>query len=346
MSFWPSLPGVSVVRRPPENLDPADESLFAHEYRKAFGPVEVVLGDWDSTADGLLVSSGGVAVEPRWFQSGHLPGGLSGLKVRTKGLLAWSRPRHPVPGGRLPLVVTDEFSNGYFHWVADTLPKLWWLRDRLDEVLLVLPWFAEKYPYMAESLALWPSVRTALVPPGTRARLGSSVLVPALAPTGNYRPDLMAGLAADWRRFVGAVAPYKKLYVSRAKAPWRKVRNEDEVWPSLEALGFERVFLEDWSFADQVKLLAETQVLVSNHGAGLTNLLFMPEGTQVVEVRLRGDRANNCYYSLANAVGVHYSYLLAEPADTSGSGPDSHTADVTVDPVALTAVVRKLTMHP
>jgi hypothetical protein len=346
MSSWPSLAAETVVRRPPVNLDPADTPLFAHELTKYFGPVAVLEGAWDSTADGMLLAPGSFRVEPRWFQAGQRPGGTTGLKVGVKGLLAWTKPRRPVSAGRVPLVVTDEFTNGYFHWVADTLPKLWWLRDRLHEVNLVLPWFATKYRYMAESLALWPQVQTTVVPQGTRARLDGASLVPALAPTGNYRPDLMAGLAADWRRFVGAAAPFRKVYVSRAKAPWRKVRNEDEVRAALGAQGFERVFFEDLAFADQVKLMAETQLLVSNHGAGLTNLLFMAPGARVVEVRLRGDAANNCYFSLASAVGVDYAYLLADPADQSPAGTDSHVADLVVDPVALTALVRTLSVHP
>lgn len=346
MRTWPSLGVETVVRRPPVNLDPADAPLFAHEFSKDFGAVEVAEGDWDSTADGMLLAPGSFRVEPRWFQAGRLPTGVSGLKVRVKGVLAWTQPRRPVPVGRVPLVVSDEFTNGYFHWVADTLPKLWWLRDRLKDVNLVLPWFATRYRYMAESLALWPGVATTVVAPGTRAHLKGAALVPAVAPTGNYRPDLMVGLAADWRRFVGAAEPHRRVYVSRAKAPWRKVRNENAVWAALEAQGFERVFFEDLGFADQVRLMAETQVLVSNHGAGLTNLLFMAAGTTVVEVRLRGDAANNCYYSLASAVGVDYAYLLADPADQAPRGADSHVADLVVDPVALTALITTLTVHP
>jgi len=340
MSSWPSLPAVTVERRPPASLVQGDEGLFAHEYQKSFGPVTVQMGSWDSTDQGMLLRPHSPWVESAWFQSG-LPRGLAGLKVRAKGLLALAQPRRPVGGGLTPLVVTDEFSNGYFHWLADGLPKLWWLRDKLDRVNLILPAFARRFAYMTESLAPWPQLTTTVVDPAVRSGLTGAVLVPSLAPTGNYRPELMAGLAAEWRGFTSPAAPFRRVYISRAKAPWRKIRNEDEVWAVLEAQGFERVFLEDLPFAAQVKLVAETQTLVSNHGAGLTNLMFQVPGTQVVEIRLRGDAANNCYYSLASAVGVDYHYLLADPAV---GGTDSHTADLKVDAAALTTLVRNLTL--
>jgi capsular polysaccharide biosynthesis protein len=262
--------------------------------------------------------------------------------VRTKGRIARYLHRREVPHlapGTRPLVITDEFSNGYFHWLADALPKLWWIQERMDEFTLILPSFAKKFRYMGESLALWPGLSVLIVEENRRTVLHNALVLSSLAPTGNYRPALVTGLGQSWRAFLKVPAPHRRVYVSRQKAPWRKLRNEDEVWHSLASKGFERVFLEDLSFFDQVRLLAETQVLVSNHGAGLTNLLFMTPGTRVLEIRLRGDAANNCYFSLASACSVDYFYLLADPVPGKR---DSHTADLIVDPVALGRVLESM----
>jgi capsular polysaccharide biosynthesis protein len=340
MTEW-ALPEERVVRTAPKNLVPEDLPLFQHEWEKSFGASVATVGNWDMTSDGLLLAPGSSRVAGLSFQ-GSRPKGRAGWKVRAKGLR--SRWFHPLarPGlaeGTRPLVVTDEFSNGYFHWIADALPKLWWVGDRLGEFTLILPAFARKYRYMAESLALWPGLRTFVLGENQRTALPNAVVLPALAPTGNYRPSTVAGLGQAWRTRLGTGAPWRKVYVSRQKAPWRKVHNEVAVWPLLEARGFERVFLEDLPFEAQVRLLAETKVLVANHGAGLTNLLFMVPGTRVLEVRMRGDAANNCYFSLASAVGLEYFYLLADPV---AGQVDSHTADVIVDPAALGRVLEAL----
>lgn len=326
-----------VVRRPPPvNLLPEDTALFAHEFEKAFSETAPSEGSWDYTGEGLLLKPRTGRVDVRSFQSGW-PAGLAKNKVWLKGLLyRSSQPRRLVTParGRRFLVITDEFSNGYFHWVTDGLPKLALLGSRLAEFDLVLPAFTHKFGYMLQSLAAWPELHYQVVEAKIRSALTDAVVLPALAPTGNYRPESILALGEVWRKTVQPQAPFRRLYVSRAKAPWRKIHNEAEVKQLLQRHGFETVTLEDLDFAGQVKLLAETKTLVSNHGAGLTNLLFQTPGTQVLEIRQRGDAHNNCYYALAAAAGVTYAYVLADPVR---AGEDTHTADITVDLKALEA---------
>lgn len=338
----PKLPSEVVERPLPSGLRPGDEELFRHEQRLTLGPVEPYHLDADFLPWGVLVAPGTARPLAAAFQHG-VPGGRAGAKVC---LRAWEArllfPRlSAVPTeGRTPLVVTDEFSNGFFHWVADVLPKLVWLTDHLDRYELILPAYCLRFPYVEESLALWPALRWRIVESRTRTALGSALAVPALAPTGNYRPALMRALGQAWRLRVGPTIPRRSVYVSRAHAPWRKISNEDAVWAALEARGFERVFLEELTFSEQVRLAAETKVLVSNHGAGLTDMVFMVPGTRVLEIRLAGDRHNNCYYSLAAALALEYTYLLADPVDGRRS---AHVADLRVD---VDALLRTLEVRP
>ncbi len=59
-------------------------------------------------------------------------------------------------------------------------------------------------------------------------------------------------------------------------------------------------------------------------------MLFMREGQQVLELRRRGDAHNNCYFTLASAMGHDYYYLLCD-----GSSANTFDADFTVDIAAL-----------
>jgi capsular polysaccharide biosynthesis protein len=67
--------------------------------------------------------------------------------------------------------------------------------------------------------------------------------------------------------------------------------------------------------------MSETEVLVSIHGAALTNMMFMPQGGKILELipykngladfsfsrlSLRHDR---CYVELARVMGHTYNYL-------------------------------------
>ena len=74
-----------------------------------------------------------------------------------------------------------------------------------------------------------------------------------------------------------------KVYISRGKARVRRVINEREVVSILKDRGFHTVLLEDYPFEQQVKIMMNARYAVSNHGAGLTNMLFMASGSSVFD---------------------------------------------------------------
>jgi hypothetical protein len=81
-------------------------------------------------------------------------------------------------------------------------------------------------------------------------------------------------------------------------------------------------------------------MLIGNHGAGLTHACWMLPGTALFELRRQGDSANNCYYSLAGALGIRYYYLMCKAADERKA---THAADLVVDPALLEAELAALT---
>lgn len=92
----------------------------------------------------------------------------------------------------------------------------------------------------------------------------------------------------EWirERFVGkgAVRRGRRIYVSRRLAATRRASNEAEVVALLSSKGFEVIVLEELSFAAQVELFAECEVIVAAHGAGLANVVFSPPGCTVIEI--------------------------------------------------------------
>ena len=65
-----------------------------------------------------------------------------------------------------------------------------------------------------------------------------------------------------------------KIYVSRRKSS-RGPSNELEVENELRALGFEILFPEELSFAQQVFVFSNASFLIGPHGAGLTNICLL-----------------------------------------------------------------------
>ena len=92
--------------------------------------------------------------------------------------------------------------------------------------------------------------------------------------------DLQRRIAAKYSRFRGP--RNKRLLVAR-RGPTRMIDNIGAVEGFLNQHGFETVYLEGMTVADQVMLFQQAEFIVGPHGAGLSNLLFCEPGTKVIE---------------------------------------------------------------
>ncbi|MCI5048279.1 MAG: glycosyltransferase family 61 protein [Aquisalinus sp.] len=103
--------------------------------------------------------------------------------------------------------------------------------------------------------------------------------------------------------------PWRKVYLHRDGAKWRNLDNADEVRQLMQSAGFEVFTPQQDNFLEQVRLISETRLLASAHGAALTNLLFMPEGGRVIEF-FPEDFAISCYLAAARFMGHDHSSVI------------------------------------
>jgi capsular polysaccharide biosynthesis protein len=322
------LPAERVVRSLPSNIKTGDETLFEHELVRDFDPMEAIAKEQvELLPNGYLVS--GTRLLPESFT--RPPIGSVALKRWLKMMICRSTAKTTQSIGKA-LFATDEFSNGFFHWIGDVLPRLEaGATPEIRQRTFLVPAMA-MFPYVSPSLEPYGFSSVAMASWRETIRCGELLIITQAAPTGNYRPSLMKSLRKRFRDHFGVGPAQRKLYVSRTRAARRRVANEDHVAAVMNRHGFEQVFLEDLSFAEQVRRVGSASVLVGNHGAGLANMTWMLPGTTVLELRLRGDRLNNCYFSLASALDIRYRYLLCSAA---GSSRSAHQADVVVDAAEL-----------
>ncbi len=123
--------------------------------------------------------------------------------------------------------------------------------------------------------------------------------------SGQDHAEVDRWLADTFRASLGVKAsePTRRIYVSRRGAE-RRVTNEDEVEAMLAKHGFETFISERASLREHAEVLGQAKAVVATHGAGLTNLLFVPAGATVVEMIPRHLMHNSfVYWSMANAMG-------------------------------------------
>jgi capsular polysaccharide biosynthesis protein len=256
-------------------------------------------------------------------------GGSSSLLVDT--LLRAVRDRH-IParvGSDLELTVptasfVSAWSQGFFHWVADYLPRVRGLEVYAAET--------GTYPeiLIAENAPSWQreSLRIIGVPDdkivkwtGDRVR-AKRFIVPSLPRhTDSDKPPwgwTQSPQALKWtrNRILSKLGLSQRnenrILITRRGAESRRFYNEDSVIAALEQYGFEPVVLSNLPFREQVRLFAHAEAIVAPHGAGLINTIY---GSNLRIMELFGEYVNACYYTLAGGFGHIYRYHLCENTD-------------------------------
>jgi capsular polysaccharide biosynthesis protein len=212
--------------------------------------------------------------------------------------------------------ITQNWTWMYFHWLTDALPRYVACLECLDEHLVILPDSYAQHPFIVESLIFLgipyffhDKLKTTFV---------SNLILPGhTSVPGNYNIFLINKLRSMFHARLTFKKATRKVFISRSKAGSRRISNQEEFDNLLLKYGYEIHCLEDYSFIDQIKLMYESTHLIGVHGGGLTNMLFCQQDAKVMEIRMKDDNHNNCYFSLASALNIPYFYFEAEIVDSS-----------------------------
>jgi capsular polysaccharide biosynthesis protein len=228
------------------------------------------------------------------------------------------------PGNYFSLLIKFVAGSNYYHWIHDVVLRLHEVIERLPgDTRFVVP--PRPRPFQDEALALIgvSPDRLCELGDGGVARFENLYFSPPSAPTGVDSPEAELWFRERALHAYGIALgpPSRRIYISRRGASYRRIANEPEVEVLLRDLGFEIHELEQYSLRDQVALFAEAEVVVSAHGAGLTNMLFSPPGLVVVDI-FESTRFNKCFWSMSTALGHRYWYLVGDtvPSGTTYAG--------------------------
>lgn len=101
-------------------------------------------------------------------------------------------------------------------------------------------------------------------------------------------------------------SPKDKIYLVRDDKLFRPLQNRKQVLKYLTKLGFRIVNPSKLTFTEQVEIMSEAKVVVSESGAALTNMIFCPSGTVLVELQRPGG-IPNFWFEFSQNFGIrHY----------------------------------------
>jgi capsular polysaccharide biosynthesis protein len=227
------------------------------------------------------------------------------------------RGRAVVLPGRTANLLQPGFGN-YAHFLLQGVPRLDLVDraiglDRVDRFLVP----DDAPPFAREVLARFgvTADRFELVPRRVALRYTCETLVTA---TWLHVDEVGVSWAVDAvrRRFASELdrGPHKRWYLTRGHNWRRHVENEGAVRAMLATRGFEPLTMDGRTVAEQAALLAGAECVVGVHGASLSNLVFVPPGTPVIELMPANVRMW-MFARLALGMGLPYDVVVGcEPS--------------------------------
>lgn len=194
----------------------------------------------------------------------------------------------------------------YYHLVAETAAGLSGVHRVPDDVPIV--YFEDRFevlPFVFERLGL------------DLGRLVSARSLEATLVACAYWPDpppyLWSKRVYDFFGGLGASEldrRYRRVYISRARSV-RSFANEVEVESMMARLGYEIVYAEELTVAEQARVFGSADIIVAPHGAGLTNLVFCRAGVRIVEL-FPDNYVKPDFYLRSKHIGVSYRGMVVE----------------------------------
>ncbi|MCH9625716.1 MAG: hypothetical protein S4CHLAM123_08940 [Chlamydiales bacterium] len=226
------------------------------------------------------------------------------------------------------------WQGAFYHWIYEVLPRLH-LVEKAGYSLNTL--FVEaKSSFQKQSLELMGVGSDQLINASEYAAVqAEKLIVPSIpeVPTRWACAYLRDKMLPNLQR-----KAKKRLYISRSDATKRRLLNEEEIWPILEARGFEKCILSSLSFREQAAAFASAEAVVGPHGAGFSHLVFCDPKTAVLEF-FAPAYTHLCYWQIANCVDLEYHYIFGEGAHYPKGVNTGLDPDIEVNPNKIRAAL-------
>ena len=275
--------------------------------------------------DGGIVRSGDTLVvyeasahPSRDFVSGQQHT-LFGSAAHPEAALLFARPSSPtvIPEG---ILLGGRNDANWFHWLIEYLPRLIQAAGQIDESVPVL--ISERVPASGVEALRSLTFRPIIVLEAARAHTINSLhlLAPAVQILDTTKVPWGDGLSMnapalrDLRRAFGlseGTNPRRRVFLRR-KSQHRGLLNEIEISRVAERLGLEIVEPGSMTFAQQLDLFSNAELVAGAGGAVMANYLMMAKDSRVIALTSRGLFDFALPAAIPAAAGAHFSYVTGE----------------------------------
>jgi hypothetical protein len=211
-------------------------------------------------------------------------------------------------------------SEAYYHWLIEQLPVFLRIFNSFPHNLVVYNEDAPKY--VLDILDILGVDSRGV---GKFVRVENLLFTPHLKSAGSAIPRDVSFLRDYFNERFGTqrlvtLEKRIKVYISRRNST-RSPAFESVLESYLTKVGWCVILAENLSLLEQYSTFSKARVVMGLHGAGLSNIAFMPEKGEVIEIRIlipghfHGDYISNCYENLSAVAGHSYRRIQLRPQD-------------------------------
>ena len=103
----------------------------------------------------------------------------------------------------------------------------------------------------------------------------------------------------------------RKFLVLRKNKGLRYLTDSELLQEGLKKKGFATVYLEDFTFEEQIALFHDAEVIIAIHGAGLSNLVFCKDNVVVVEL-MPDNEVKWHFWLICSILNFNYTVVLLD----------------------------------
>ncbi|MES2960988.1 MAG: glycosyltransferase family 61 protein [Pseudomonadota bacterium] len=239
------------------------------------------------------------------------------------------------------ILITDEWSKNYCHWLWESLSKLIKLKKESPKAVLVLPKSYLKIDFVIKSLEAFGFNKNniKIIPNKSHLRVKNLAFIPCIDITsqGYYnflKPKEVSKILTSHYLEKLKTNFGERIYISRSnpkKYTARQISNEQELTAMLSNHGFKTVYMENFSFLEQISIMNFAKYVIAPHGAGITNFMFSKPDCHLLELVNIGWQ-KTCFAEIAEKMSANYHRL-----DCAGFGEENRIElrNITVDVLEL-----------
>lgn len=250
------------------------------------------------------------------------------------------------------IMLSGMTSGRFGHWVSEFVPKLRLFGElpELREWPIVVDEDMPAAHYEMLRLIAGEERTVFILSPGVELRVNTLAVAPTytfkphnLTPEG-FRLSSITNITCDPEALQyfkqacggrlglngsGGARSGRRIFLSRRNSSFRRLANEAEIEQALAGEGFETVYPEEMSFAEQARLFHAAGCVVGPNGSAFNNIVFSPASCRALML-FGPDMANwPGWLNAAASLGHRITCLCGQAANP---GPASKHSDYVVPP--------------